>query len=425
MESYFLPYGKGFLDCRGLAKLNPVFLRSSLSDAVPQQPAETLVASSLERPIGSPRLRELAVGKQNVVILASDHTRPVPSRIIIPLLLKEIRRGNPDANITILVATGCHRGSSMEELEAKFGTEILEKERIVLHDCDQSPMEDLGTLPSGGRLILNRMAVEADLLVAEGFIEPHFFAGVSGGRKSVLPGVADRKTVLANHNGQFIASPHARAGILDGNPMHEDMVYAARKAGLQFICNVIINARKEILYAFSGDFQKAHTEGFHMILQHCQVKAPRADLVVTSNGGYPLDQNIYQAVKGMTAAEAVVKEHGVIIMVAKSEDGHGGDGFYNTFHEEKDLKKLLCVFEKTPPEKTVVDQWQSQIFARVLRWASVIYISDVPDAIVESFQMIPAHTMEQALEKAKQILKKERWDTIVIPDGVSVIASSM
>ena len=146
---------------------------------------------ALEHPIGTPRLCDMAIDKKKVVVISSDHTRPVPSRIIMPLILKEIRRGNPDADITILISTGLHRETTREELESKFGPEITEHETIIVHDCDDTDnMVYLGKLPSGGNMYINRLAVEADLLVAEGFIEPHFFAGFSGGRKSVLPGVA-------------------------------------------------------------------------------------------------------------------------------------------------------------------------------------------------------------------------------------------
>lgn len=419
-----LPYGRGTIDSSVLEKLDPEVLTSGINDYHPGTTEEELVRRALSSPVGSPALRELAAGRRRVVILASDHTRPVPSKIIIPQLLAEIRAGNPEAEITLMIATGCHRGTSRAELEAKFGREIVAREQIVVHDCDCSEMVDLGVLPSGGRMILNRQAVEADLLVAEGFIEPHFFAGFSGGRKSVLPGVADRRTVLYNHNGRFIDSPNARAGIVEGNPMHRDMVYAARKAGLDFICNVVINERKEIVCAVAGDFERAHEAGCRFLKQYCGVECEPADLVVTTNGGYPLDQNIYQAVKGMTAAEAVVRENGVIIMVAKSEDGHGGDGFYKSFAEERDLRRMIQNFIATPPEKTVVDQWQSQIFARVLCRARVIFVSDAPDEMVENFQMIPAGSLEEAVEKAGALLGAGRWRTVVIPDGVSVIASS-
>ncbi len=424
MEQYKLPYGKGTIDCSVLQKLNPRFLTSRLEAYIPPVSQEELVEEALQHPIGTQPLRELARGKKKVVILASDHTRPVPSKIMIPPMLREIRLGNPEAEVTILIATGCHRNSSRKELEEKFGSEIAQRENIVVHDCDCSEMTDLGLLPSGGRMILNKMAVEADLLVSEGFIEPHFFAGFSGGRKSVLPGVADRRTVLYNHNGQFINSPKARAGSIQGNPMNRDMIFAARAAGLDFICNVVINGHKEIIHAVAGDCEKAHEAGCRFLAQHCGVRSKEADLVVTTNGGYPLDQNIYQAVKGMTAAEAVVRENGVIIIAAKAQDGHGGDGFYSSFEKEKDLRRMLKCFISTPPDQTVVDQWQSQIFARVLCRATVIFISDAPDEMVENFQMIPAHSMEQAVSTAQRILGKETWDTVVIPDGVSVIASA-
>jgi nickel-dependent lactate racemase len=155
-----------------------------------------------------------------------------------------------------------------------------------------------------------KIAAEADLLAAEGFIEPHFFAGFSGGRKSGLPGIASRKTVVYNHNAEFIAHPAARTGILDGNPIHGDMIYAARKARLAFICNVVINSRKEIIYAVAGDCDYAHRTGVEFLSGKCGVKAAASDIVMVTNGGYPLDQNIYQTVKGMTAAEPIVKPGG-------------------------------------------------------------------------------------------------------------------
>jgi nickel-dependent lactate racemase len=338
-------------------------------------------------------------------------------------MLAEIRRGNPQADITILVATGCHRDTTGEELEAKFGPDITERENIVVHDCDSPDMAYLGKLPSGGDLMLNPLAVEADLLVAEGFIEPHFFAGFSGGRKSVLPGIASRKTVVYNHNAEFIAHPAARTGVVEGNPIHNDMLYAARAARLDFICNVVINAAKEVIYAAAGDCDLAHRAGREFLLSRCRVAPVEADIAITTNGGYPLDQNIYQAVKGMTAAEAAVRKGGVIIQLAKSDDGHGAPEFYKTFAEEKDLDRMLALFMKTPKETTRVDQWQSQIFARVLKHAKVIYISDAPDEMVRDLHMIPAHSIAEAVQTAEQILGNPGASIVAIPDGVSVIVS--
>ncbi|MDR2078858.1 MAG: nickel-dependent lactate racemase [Treponema sp.] len=382
---------------------------------------EELVRDALTHPIGTPPLRVMAEGKKRIVLIASDHTRPVPSKIIIPQMLAELRRGNPDADITILISTGCHRKTTREELENKFGPEIMRSEKILIHDCDSPDMVCLGKLPSGGDLILNRLAVEADLLAAEGFIEPHFFAGFSGGRKSVLPGIAGRKTVVYNHNAEFIAHPNARTGIVDGNPIHTDMLYAARIARLAFICNVILNADKKVIYATAGDCDLAHREGREFLTGKCGVKAVPADIAISTNGGYPLDQNIYQAVKGMTAAEATVKKGGIIIQLAKSDDGHGAPEFYKTFAEEKDLDRMVDTFMKTPKESTRVDQWQSQIFARVLKHAKIIYVSDAPDQIVRDFHMTPAHSIEEAVKKAEELLGNPNAGIVAIPDGVGVM----
>lgn len=396
-------------------------LQSSLHNYVAEASQEDLVRDALAHPIGTPRLSVMAEGKDRVVLIASDHTRPVPSKIIVPQMLAEIRKGNPNANVTILISTGCHRGTTLAELEAKFGPDIVAREKIVVHDCDASETVYLGKLPSGGRMDINKLAVEADLLVSEGFIEPHFFAGFSGGRKSVLPGVASRETVLYNHNAAFIAHPAARTGILEGNPLHGDMLYACRAAHLAFICNVVINAHKEVIYAVSGDCDLAHRKGCDFLSSKCQVPRVPADIVISTNGGYPLDQNIYQAVKGMTAAEATVKEGGVIIMLARSNDGHGGEEFLRTFAEEKDLNRMMDTFQATPKERTRVDQWQSQIFARVLQRARVIYVSDAPDQMVKDLHMIPAHGLEDAMAMAESMLGNPEATIAAIPDGVAVM----
>ena len=420
-----LPYGKEKMEISIPDARYNGSLISKMTEYVPEKSQEDLVRDALAHPIGTPKLSEMAIGKKNVVIIASDHTRPVPSKIIMPQMLAEIRKGNPDADITILISTGLHRETTKEELVHKFGEDIVKAEKIVVHDCaDESNLVDLGKLPSGGELIINKLAYEADLLVAEGFIEPHFFAGFSGGRKSILPGIASRTTVCYNHNAEFIDSPYARTGVIEGNPIHEDMLYAARAAHLAFICNVVVSASHEVLFAVAGDCDRAHVAGRNFLLQYCQVDKIPADIVISTNGGYPLDQNIYQAVKGMTAAEATVNEGGVIIMVAKSSDGHGAPVFYETFKNEADNQKLMDQFRATPKEKTIPDQWQSQIFVRLLQRADVIYISDAEDEMVRNLHMIPAHSMDEAIAKADEILagkgKKDARIT-VIPDGVAVI----
>jgi len=420
-QKFQLPYGKETLDVSIEENHLAGVLLSELHSYKPQKSGAELVQDALEHPIGSPRLCDMAVGKKNIVIISSDHTRPVPSHIIMPLLLQEIRKGNPEADITILISTGLHRLTTVDELQDKFGKDITDNERIIVHDCDKHEMTHLGKLPSGGNLIVNKIATDADLLVAEGFIEPHFFAGFSGGRKSVLPGVASRETVMYNHNAGFIADSHARTGVIEGNPVHNDMLYAARAARLDFIVNVVIDAAHDPIFAVAGDCDLAHRVGREFLASKCQVEAVPADIVISTNGGYPLDQNVYQSVKGMTAAEATVKDGGVIIMLSKATDGHGGKSFHETFRDERDLNRMMETFLSRKPEETIVDQWQSQIFARVLLKAKVIFVSSCEDQLVEDLHMIPAHSMEEALEKAKEIVKKDDYKITVIPDGVAVI----
>lgn len=422
MSRVRFPYGKEFLeyDFEGENLLG--ILTSSLHGYTAELRGIEHVKKAMESPIGSPSLAELAKGKKKIVLIASDHTRPVPSKVIVPPMLEEIRSSNPDADITILIATGCHRLTTREELVAKFGEEIVENEKIEVHiSTNDEDMVHLGTLPSGGALKINRLAAEADLLVAEGFIEPHFFAGFSGGRKSVLPGVASRETVLANHCSEFIASDKARTGVLDGNPIHNDMLWAAKRAKLAYVVNVIIDENKEAIYAVAGDVEKAHRAGCDFLSGLCRVAPIPADIAISTNGGYPLDQNIYQSVKGMTAAEATVKKGGVIIMLAKCNDGHGGESFYHQLADETDLDKIMSGILSKGRNETLPDQWEGQILVRILQKADVIFVSEAPDSMISDMHMIPAHSIDEALDKAKEILGNQKPTITAIPDGIAVM----
>ena len=421
MKTIAFPYGKEKLTYAFDENRLTAVLTSKMGEYRPDCSQEELVENAMKAPFGTAPLSELAKGKQNIVIIASDHTRPVPSKLIIPPMLRQIREGNPHADITILIATGCHRGTTKAELIDKFGAEIVEKETIYIHDCDErEKLVNIGTLPSGGECEINTIAMNADLLIAEGFIEPHFFAGFSGARKSVLPGVAGRSTVLANHCSEFIDHPNARTGILEGNPIHEDMLWAARKAKLAYIVNVVLNEEKEVIHAVAGAPEQAHAKGVEFLSSLCGVEAVPADVVITTNGGYPLDQNVYQAVKGMTAAEATVKEGGIIIMLAKSNDGIGGDHFYHQLADEPDIHKTMALFRDRGRNETVPDQWQTQILLRVLMHAKVIYISDMEDAAVNEMHMTPAHSIAEAMDLAEQMLGRKPT-VVAIPDGVGVI----
>lgn len=357
-----------------------------------------------------------------MVIITSDHTRPVPSKITMPILLRRIREVNPAIDITILVATGFHRPTTKEEMIDKFGPDIVAHEKIVNHiSGDDSQMARIGTLPSGGACIINKLAVETELLIAEGFIEPHFFAGFSGGRKSILPGIASAVTVMANHCAEFINSPNARTGILENNPIHKDMKYAAKAANLAFILNVVIDSEKHIINAFAGDSEKAHEVGCEFVSKLASVPKAPADIVVTTNGGYPLDQNIYQAVKGMTAAEATCNKDGVIIMIAACNDGHGGQSLYDNLKAVKTPRELLDRIAKVPRNETIPDQWEMQILARILDQFTVIVVTDQCDPqMLKDMHIEHAFTFAEALNRAMEIKGKNASIT-VIPDGVSVV----
>ena len=415
-----IPYGKTFQTLN--IEEGFELLESKIQELEAGADGGAIVRAAMDSTIGSPKLRELAVGKKNAVLIISDHTRPVPSKDIVPFMLEELRAGNPDIEITMLVATGCHRGTTPEELVHKLGEDIVSREHIVVHDCDSSPLTDLGPLPSGARLVVNSLVAQADLVVSEGFIEPHFFAGYSGGRKSILPGVCSRVTVLGNHCAEFIDDPKARMGVLDGNPINRDMERAARMAKLAYIVNVVVNEEHEVVAAFAGDAVEAHHAGCAYLAKYCEVEQERkADIVITSNGGAPLDQNAYQAVKGLTTAADAAADGAALIICAECADGIGGDSFYKALSECANPEELLEDIRRVPMDETVPDQWQYQILARILEKHHVYFVArkEMEEA-VNAMKMEYAPTLEEAYARARA-LKGASSSVAVIPNGVSLI----
>lgn len=382
---------------------------------------EQLVLDALEHPVDSPRLRTLAEGKRKIVIVTSDHTRAVPSKITLPLLLKEIRSGNPQADITILIATGLHRPTTEEEQRRMFGDEIVDHEKIAINNAfAPEQFVELCTLPSGAVFQVNRLAAECDLLVTEGFVEPHFFAGFSGGRKSILPGICSERTVNENHSYKAVSHPRSNSGMLKDNPIHADMLCAAKAVNVQFIFNVALDGEKKIVAAWAGDLEKAHEAGVAFIRQWSQCPVVTGDIVITSNGGYPLDQNLYQSPKAMATAEACAGEDGVIIMCCSCCDGMGGAHFGQLIQRgtPDEIDRYLS---SIPPEKTIPEQWCAQVCVRVLRRHQVILVTTfLSHDEVRKANMIPASTPDEALEIAYR-LKGEQASVVVIPDGVSVL----
>lgn len=418
-KHFSFPYHRGTIEAEIPRERIAAILTPKGIETGTEEPGE-LVKKALDNPIGSPRLGVLAKGRKKVTVVTSDHTRAVPSAITMPLLLNEIRSENPDAEVTILIATGLHRETSEEEMLDRFGTEIFEQERIVVHNVErEDEMVHVGNLPSGKGFSVNRLVVEADLLVTEGFIEPHFFAGFSGGRKSILPGVSSRETVNANHSASAIAHPLSKTGILDGNPIHEDMLAAARMVGVDFILNVVLNEEKEIVGAFAGDLDEAHRAGCAMVSSIAGVKGIVSDIVVTSNGGYPLDQNLYQAPKAISTAAECVRPGGAIVICAACHDGFGGTNFEKLMRMG-DPARIRNHLLSLADEDTIPEQWSAQILSQVMLKATVILVSELNPDDVRAIGLIPASNMADGLTQAENIAG-EKGSITVIPDGVAVI----
>ena len=422
MKTIKIPYYTSSLDLHIEEENLEAVITAKTDEYVAEKSEAELVKEALANPIGTPRLKELAKGKKKVTLVTSDHTRAVPSKLTLPILLAEIREGNPDADITILIATGLHRATTEAEQRRMFGDNIVDNEKIAVNDAFKD--EDFAyvkTLPSGAELWVNKIALECDLLITEGFIEPHFFAGFSGGRKSILPGICNAATVNENHSYKAISSPYSTTGVLEHNPIHEDMVCAARAVNTQFILNVALNGEKKVIAAFAGDLEEAHATGVKFVRELAQCPSISGDIVITSNGGYPLDQNLYQSPKAVATAEACCKEGGVIIMCASCYDGMGGTHFEKLIVKGT-VDEIDAFLSKIPPKETIAEQWCAQIYSRILKKYRIILVTTYLDHdMVRKANMIPASSPDEALAMAYEMMGKDAR-VVVIPDGVAVLA---
>lgn len=422
MKTIKIPYYTSSLDLH-VEESNLEAVITAKTDAYdPGKSEAQLVEEALANPIGTPPLRELAKGKQKITLVTSDHTRAVPSKLTLPILLREIRRGNPDADITILIATGLHRPTTAEEQRRMFGDVIVDNEKIVVNEAfKEEDFAYVRSLPSGADLWVNKVALDCDLLITEGFIEPHFFAGFSGGRKSILPGICNATTVNENHSYKAISSPYSTTGVLAHNPIHEDMVCAARAVNVQFILNVALNGEKKVIAAFAGDLEQAHETGVSFVRELAQCPSITGDIVITSNGGYPLDQNLYQSPKAVATAEACCADGGVIIMCASCFDGMGGTHFEKLIVKGT-VDEIDAYLSKIPPKETIPEQWCAQIYSRILKKHKIILVTTYLDhELVRKANMIPASSPDEALAMAYE-MKGRDARVVVIPDGVAVLA---
>ncbi|MEM1607012.1 MAG: nickel-dependent lactate racemase [Candidatus Bathyarchaeia archaeon] len=385
-----------------------------------------IVQDALNNPIGCGRLAELSTGKRSICIVVSDYTRATPNRVLLSPIIKSLKSaGVKQDRIRILVAYGLHKPAPREMVLEFLGGDVVEGIDIIDHDAEsESSLIYIGETSFGTRLSVNRHVINSDLVILTGLIEPHFFAGYSGGRKAILPGVASKEAIFSNHGFKMIMHPLARYGVLEGNPIHEDMVEAARMIRRQmYLVNVVIDKRHRVVGAFAGDVFKAHAEGVRFLDRHVKVKSPiKADIVVTSNGGYPLDRDLYQAVKGMATGDLIVRRNGVIVIFAECVDGvgRGHEEFYRLMAESKTPDDVL---ERIRREEPIKDQWEAQILARILKNARVIVVTkNVKHSVIEEMHMIPSSSPDEAIEEAYRIAGREA-KIIAIPEGPYVIPS--
>lgn len=413
------PYGRSYVALDIPRKNLLSVVESKITPSAEDEGEE--VGRAIKNPIASPSLNNLVHKGDKIAILVSDITRAIPDNIVAPHVIKTLKEaGVTYDDMEILIANGLHRPASRREMEELLGKEVLEKVAVINHRCkNDENLIDLGKTSFGTNVILNLRAVNADFIVSTGLIEPHFFAGYSGGRKIVMPGIAGKKSVFQNHSYEMIAHPNSRYGILDGNVIYQDGVEAAKIAKLGFIVNVIVNKEHRIAKAFAGDFMKAYRAGVHFLSKFVNIPvSQRVDIVITSNGGYPLDRNVYQTVKGMATAELIVKKGGVIVVMAECLDGLIHKDFFDLLVSVKSSDELLKKIRENEP---LNDQWQAQFLAWILNNAEVILMTKgVKHSYIEDMMMMPASTPEEALELALKMTGKEA-KIAAIPEGPFII----
>jgi nickel-dependent lactate racemase len=382
---------------------------------------EEEIRARLREPLGTRPLRELVRSDDTVAVVFSDITRPQPRQKMLSVLLDEIAHV-PSDQIVLINALGTHRANTEDELSEMLGTDIAENFRVVQHDAwDEENLVRVGRTSFGHEAYVNREYVQASIKILTGFIEPHLFAGFSGGPKAVLPGVAGQRTILANHGWRMVADPNATWGVATGNPMWEEMREVALMTAPAFLLNVALNRYQEITGVFAGDMLQAHAEGIEFVRRTAVVPVPAPfDVVVTSNSGYPLDLNLYQAVKGMAAAAPIVKHGGSIVLAAECMDGLPDHGLYaellRMVSSPEALLDMIASFEA--PRH---DQWEAQVQAQIMRKARVyVRSSYLSPEEVRSALLNPCTSIEDTLRELLAQYGPEAT-ICVLPEGPMTI----
>jgi len=379
---------------------------------------ENKLRELLKNPIGCPSLRELIFQKKasKILIIVNDITRPTPYEIILPPLLDELRQiGIKKENIIFIIATGIHRSNSPEEIKEIFGENIFSAYKFINHDCDDPYLKDLGKLKSENKLWVNPIISETDFVITTGVIVPHYFAGFSGGRKSILPGICGRKTIEDNHS--KMVYPDARAGNLKGNPVHEEMQEAAEKVGVDFNINVVTDENHKIIEIVAGELLTSWQYGVEVCKQIyiCPIKK-KAEVVIASAGGYPKDINVYQAQKALENAYQAIKPGGTIILTAECLEGYGEATFEKWIEEANVPDDIIKRLKK----KFVLGGHKAYAIARVAKEVEVILISSLLQDKVRKLFFIPMENISQALNYVEDKYGGD-FQAYILPSGNTVV----
>ena len=394
MVDVWLPYGKSDVCIR-------IPARNLLGSIEPKQvsaaaDANAEIERALKEPIGSKRLNEIAQPKCKIAIVVDDFTRSTPSHIMLPPVLAELNAaGVEDEHITIIFGSGTHRAVKPKEAERILGVEVIDRVKTISHDCNAQDLVPVGKTKHGTNVRVNRVFAEADVKVLVGDVNLHYYAGYGGGRKSVMPAISCKDTI--SHNHAMLLDANARTGVLENNPVHEDMTEAAQLAKVDFILNVVTNSKGEIVKAFAGDLEQAFLEATKIVDEMYRVPVDRrADIVVVSPGGYPADIDLYQAYKALDNALEAVKRGGTIILVAECPEGHGNQVFYDWMTRLGELKKV----EREVKRHFELGGHKAYYLLKAMKNHKIVLVSSLPDYYANSvFRLKTARAVNDALRE--------------------------
>jgi nickel-dependent lactate racemase len=391
-----LAYGKDGLPLELDDALDVTVVEPAFVPALPEP--RSAVRAALEAPVGSPPLRELVRPGMRVGVVFSDITRPAPNPLLLAAVL-EVLDAVPGVEVTLFNALGTHRPNTEAELRTMLGDAIVESRRIVQNNTfEPATQVRVGVTSKGHETWLNAELMRCELKILTGFIEPHLFAGFSGGGKAIMPGMAGQRTVLGNHDAGMVGHPKAIWGVTHGNPIWEEVREVAGQAGRLFLLNVTLNRDKAVTGVFAGDLDRAHAAGCAFVKRSAMVPVPRPfDIVVTTNSGYPLDINLYQSVKGMRAADQIVRPGGAIIIATSCWDGVPEHGLYGQLlrgsRDPHELLEKICA-----PGFLEQDQWQAHIQALIQQKAAIYVRSDgLTDDEIRSAHLRPCRRVEDTI----------------------------